>query len=92
MRKAILIVVFVLQTSHALAQFRYCDRPRKPYIPSGYDADQYQMQRAIHAVESYARQVDDYVDGLAAEAEDVRSKARCVIDELNRTIDFYNSR
>lgn len=92
MRKAILIVVLALQTSHALAQFRYCDRPREPYIPRAYDAGRYQMQSAIDKVESYARRVDDYVDCLAAEAEDVRAEARRVIDELNRTIDFYNSR
>ncbi len=92
MRKAILIVVLSLQTSHALAQFRYCDRPSKPHIPSGYYAEQYQMESAIDAVKSYARRVDDYVDCLATEASDIRAEERRVIDDLNREIGSYNSR
>ena len=92
MRNAILIVALALQGSHVLAQSYYCDRPRKPYIPSGYYAEQYEMERAIDDVESYAKKADDYIDCLAMEADNMRTEANRVIDELNGEIDSYNSR
>ncbi|MCK0198298.1 hypothetical protein MWN34_15395 [Ancylobacter sp. 6x-1] len=73
------------------AQSFFCDRPRKPYIPS-YSTDRSGMERAQDDVEHYTRRMKEYVECVQNEQADAVDEHRRVIREWNDAVSSYNNR
>jgi len=83
--------VLVALSHSTFAQTYYCDRPRKPYIPS-YSTDRSEMENARDEVERYTRRMREYVDCLNNENNDAIDEHRRVIRDWNSTVSSYNNR
>lgn len=89
-RLGLAVIAFAAATTEASAQ--RCNRPDPPDIPSGYYAEDYEMEAAENEVRDYLSEMQDYVDCLAREQKDAQGEADSVLDEWNAAVSAYNSR
>ena len=85
----LLNATFFAQTTHAGWP---CSEPNEPYIPNGFYADEYQMERAKRDIEYYLEEVQEYKECLIRNIEEKNSEAENVINEWNNSVNHYNSR
>lgn len=72
--------------------YMFCSEPSEPSVPSGYSADEYQMERARREIEDYLSEIEDYKNCLLGAAREANDAAESIIDEWNRAVRQYNSR
>ena len=92
MRASHLALALTLIAGPAFAQSYYCDRPRKPDIPSGYSADYDEMERAQDDVKGYMDDMQDYLDCLNSESDDAAFEARRVSRDWESEVSTFNNR
>jgi hypothetical protein len=76
----------------AQSQTYFCDRPRKPDLPSGYFEQEYSMRAAEFEVNEFFRKIRLYTDCLSDESTDAVSEARRVKQEWDAAVSAFNSR
>lgn len=70
----------------------FCSEPSEPSVPSGYSADEYQMERARREIEDYLSEIEDYKACLLNAAREADDAAESIIDEWNWAVRQYNNR
>ena len=85
----ILLSIFSIKNSYATC---LCSEPTEPYIPSGYSADQFQMESTENEVEYYITEVQDYKQCLIDCIEDANTNAENVLQDWNYAVQSYNNR
>lgn len=83
------LVVFLLNNVSAAC---LCSEPGSPSIPSGYYAEEYEMEAARYEVEQYLNDIKDYKQCLIRCVDEATSEAESVIDEWNSAVSQYNNR
>lgn len=71
--------------------FMFCSEPSEPSVPSGYSADEYQMERARREIEDYLGEVEDFKNCLLDAAREADNAAESIVDEWNRAVRNYNN-
>jgi hypothetical protein len=88
-RAATLLGLFLSASAHADGR---CSKPSEPSIPSGYVADEAQMERAQEVVQAYLEEVKKYKQCLVENIEEVEADAKDVVDAWNDAVKDYSAR
>ena len=88
-RAATLLGLFLSASAHADGR---CSKPSEPSIPSGYVADDSQLERAQEEVQAYLEEVKKYKQCLVENIEEVEADAKDVVDAWNDAVKDYSAR